>query len=288
MRLFSFLNVLLVGNSLSLALYLISPGASQAQSLTNLNSKQLKNQSSISRLNAKQISEQKTARYFESIRKSPPKLLAFLLKMPKGGDLHNHLSGAVYAESYIQWAAEKSLCVNRATMVLTKSPCDSALNQVTASSALSDAVLYRQMIDAWSMRYWQYSGQNGHDRFFDAFGKFGPANSGQTGKMLAEVASRAAKGHVIYLELMLTPDGGVSSQIGQKVGWNGSFENGLTALKQNGIAEAASAGIKALQDAEAEKNTLLKCGTPQEDAGCSVTIRYVSQVSRGAALVQLG
>ena len=42
--------------------------------------------------------EQKTAGYFESIRKSPPKQLAFLLKMPKGADLHNHLSGAVYAE----------------------------------------------------------------------------------------------------------------------------------------------------------------------------------------------
>jgi len=42
--------------------------------------------------------EQKTASYFESIRKSPPKQLAFLLKMPKGADLHNHLSGAVYAE----------------------------------------------------------------------------------------------------------------------------------------------------------------------------------------------
>ena len=27
--------------------------------------------------------------------------------MPKGGDLHSHLSGAVYAESYIQWAAAK-------------------------------------------------------------------------------------------------------------------------------------------------------------------------------------
>ena len=53
--------------------------------------------------------EQRTARYFESIRKSPPQELAFLLKMPKGGDLHNHLSGAIYAESYIQWASDNGL-----------------------------------------------------------------------------------------------------------------------------------------------------------------------------------
>jgi len=50
--------------------------------------------------------EAATARYFASIRNNPSLLLAFLADMPKGGDLHNHLSGAVYAESYPQWAAE--------------------------------------------------------------------------------------------------------------------------------------------------------------------------------------
>src|SRR6266853_5063919 len=70
-------------------------------------------------------SEQRTARYFESIRKSPPQMLAFLLKMPKGGDLHSHLSGAVYAESYIQWAADNGLCVNTTTMALS-APAPSA------------------------------------------------------------------------------------------------------------------------------------------------------------------
>src|SRR5712691_1537103 len=57
-------------------------------------------------------SEQRTARHFESLRKSPPQLLAFLLAMPKGGDLHNHLSGSIYAESYVQWAADGGACVN--------------------------------------------------------------------------------------------------------------------------------------------------------------------------------
>ncbi len=38
---------------------------------------------------------------------------------------------------------------------------------------------------------------------------------------------------------------------------------------------------------EAQKNQLLKCGTQQADAGCSVTIRYVSQVSRNSSLGQV-
>src|SRR5258706_10654515 len=76
--------------------------------------------------------EQRTARYFESLRKSPPQLLAFLLEMPKGGDLHSHLSGAVYAESYIQWAADGGACVNTATMGLSLPPC--VAGQVPAST----------------------------------------------------------------------------------------------------------------------------------------------------------
>ena len=237
--------------------------------------------------------EQKTASYFESIRKSPPKQLAFLLKMPKGADLHNHLSGSIYAERYIEWAAEKGLCVNNRTLALvvpaSPSKCDT--DQTPANTALTNSVLYRQMIDAWSMRNWQLSGQSGHDHFFDAFGVFGPATYNNSGRMLAEAVKSAARGRLTYVELMLTPDGtptGVaSSQIGQKVGWDGNFAGTLSKLKANGIEEAAAVGIKNLQAMEAEKNQLLKCGTPQADPACAIPIRYVAQVSRNAALGQV-
>lgn len=234
--------------------------------------------------------EERSARYFESIRKSPPQMLAFLLKFPKGGDLHSHLSGAIYAESYVDWAAKKDLCVNQVTMTLSApsgAPCDQASGQLSVSTALSSPVLYRKLIDAWSMRYWQYSGQNAHDQFFDSFGKFSPAAWGQTGAMLAEVTSRAARGRVSYLELMLTPDEGKSSDIGKQVGWDGNFESTLNKLKANGIDGAVATGIEKLKAAEAEKNRLLNCGTPQADPGCAVVIRYIAQVSRGSALGQV-
>ena len=233
--------------------------------------------------------EQKTASYFESIRKSPPKQMAFLLKMPKGADLHNHLSGSIYAERYIEWAAEKGLCINTTTMTLavpaSPSQCDS--DQTPANKALTSSVLYRQMVDAWSMRNWQLAEQSGHDHFFDAFGRFGPATYNNNGRMLAEAVKSAARGRLSYVELMLTPDGTatgvVSSQIGGQVGWDGDFQGTLNKLKANGIDNAAAIGIKNLQAMEAEKNQLLKCGTPQADPGCSVTIRYVAQVSRNSA-----
>src|SRR4030095_12396013 len=215
--------------------------------------------SSIQAQQGRPNAEQRAAARFESVRKTPPQLFAFLRQMPKGGDLHSHLSGAVYAESYVQWSAQKGLCVNQTTFVLSQPPCDSNSGQVPVANALTNPVLYRQLIDGWSMRYWQYSGRNGHDTFFDAFSLFGPATYGQLVSMLAEVVSRAAAGNVSYLELMLTPDGGAASAIGTQVGWDGNFEGTLTKLKSNGLSNAVAAGVKAIRDAEAEKDRLLKC-----------------------------
>src|SRR5689334_18844129 len=89
----------------------------------------LQAQSARGRSNGGAAPEQRAARYFDSIRKSPPQMLAFLLQMPKGADLHNHLSGSIYAETYVQWAAAKGLCVNQSSMALSTPPCDQASGQ---------------------------------------------------------------------------------------------------------------------------------------------------------------
>jgi len=161
-------------------------------------------QPAAARNSAANSQEQKTAAYLETVRDSPAKLWAFLLGMPKGGDLHSHLSGSIYAESYIQWAAEYGLCVNNQTMALsvppTKSACDPKQNQIPANTALTNSVFFQQLVDAWSMRNWQFSGETGHDHFFNSFGRFSPATWDSTGRMIAEASSRAAHGHVLYLE----------------------------------------------------------------------------------------
>src|SRR6185369_10984479 len=64
--------------------------------------------------------EQRTARHFQSIRNQPDRLQAFLKSMPKGADLHTHLSGAVYAETFLSWAAKARMCVDPTTFVVSK------------------------------------------------------------------------------------------------------------------------------------------------------------------------
>src|SRR5947209_7223383 len=118
-------------------------------------------------------SEQKAARYFESVRNQPSLLMDFLKRMPKGGDLHNHLSGAIYAESFVRWAAQGGLCVDRATSSMVAPPCDPAKDRPPASAAYQDQALYSQLLDAFSMRGWFPARESGHDHFFATFGKFG-------------------------------------------------------------------------------------------------------------------
>ena len=54
----------------------------------------------------------RTERYLDTIRTRPAKLRAFLNAMPKGADLHNHLSGAVPTETLIGYAVRDGLCID--------------------------------------------------------------------------------------------------------------------------------------------------------------------------------
>ena len=232
--------------------------------------------------NERRASEQKTAQYFESIRTKPLELQAFLKQMPKGGDLHSHLSGAIFAETYIQWAAKKGLCVDEKTFLLSGMPCDESSGRPAVNRALTDTTLFRRMVDAWSMRNWHSSGQSGHDKFFDTFGRFGVATDGKLGDMIVEVASRAALNRVTYLELMLTPDDGRSGEIGKQLRWNDEDDFGKMReeLLAKGISRAVEEGRLALDAAENRKRQVLKCDTEQAAPGCGVTIRYIVQIMR--------
>ena len=239
-----------------------------------------------------QTAEQRTSNYLESIRKSPPLMEAFLREMPKGGDLHNHLSGAVYAESYLQFAIHDQICVDRKTLAFVAPPCDESRNTVPADRALTDALLYQEIIDAISMRdFHPYSepglSESGEDHFFATFGRFGMVSRVHTGEMLAEVASRAGRQNESYLELTVGLDH-AAAVLGSKVGWSDDFDLMRQKLSDAGIQRAAEAVRTALDQAEAEKNRLLNCSdSAHADPGCKVTIRYIHEVYRGTPKEQV-
>jgi len=246
---------------------------------------------------AASFTEARTARYFDSIREDPNLLVAFLLQMPKGGDLHSHLAGAIYAETLIDWAGQQNACVDPTTYYLTPS-LKLATNDpycpaptVLAETARKNTTLYRGMIDAYSMRNWQLSDQSGHDHFFDTFDKFGAATHGNTGAMLAHTAARAASQKEIYQELMFTPTGKafgdmLGSEAVKKIPLpddapTETFTRLRQAYLENGMGASVTEAIALTDSAEEIRQKQLKCGSGQADPGCDVTQRYLFQVLRG-------
>ena len=114
---------------------------------------------------------------FESARDNHTELRAFLRRMPKGGDLHTHLAGAVYAERFIAWGAQERLCVNLADVLLSKPQCDRP-GDVPAADAMRDQKLYDSLVNAFSTRAFvpTVTVPTDHDKFFAAFDKFAAAS----------------------------------------------------------------------------------------------------------------
>ncbi len=235
--------------------------------------------------------EQRTARAYEAARANPLDLRAFLARMPKGADLHYHLSGGIYAETWIRDAAADGICVDLAHLSFVRRqsaarPAGSQTacgnGQAPAAKAFTDQNFYDALVDAFSMRSFVASaGVSGHDHFFDTFGKFGGASPRHAGEWLDEIAARAASQNEQYLELMQTPDFSHTARIAREVGWIDDFGRMRAELLARGLRDDIAVASAARDAAEASRRKIEHCDEPQEAPACKVTIRYLYQVLRG-------
>jgi adenosine deaminase len=246
--------------------------------------------------------ELRTAHAFDAARKlGTPALYAFLAPMPKGADLHMHLSGAVYAETFLRDAVRQNLCVDTAALKLTlplatdgKAGC--ATGQVAASTVLMDQHLYDELVDSFSMRgFVPTPGVTGHDQFFATFARFGAAKN--PGEWLDEVATRAAAQNEQYLEIMQTPTFSNAAKLGYQIGWPADSTESITpeklaalrsALLASGLKSEVATDTKELADAKAERNRIEHCNEPQPIVDpthprferCTIQIHWLYQVLR--------
>jgi adenosine deaminase len=254
-------------------------------------------------------SEQKATRALEAARKNPLALHALLETMPKGADLHMHLSGAIYAETFLRDAAADLLCVNLAKVKFEKNVGTSkslpaqaicAEGSVPAADVFKNQELYTSMIDTFSMRsFVPVSGRSGHDQFFETFGHFGGVEKNHVGEWLDEVASRAAAQNEQYLEIMETPSFSAAAKLGYQIGWPArpasarvSAEDDVTGttpaelaklrdqLLAGGLRDEVATDRREYEDALADRSQIEHCGQPDAKAGCSVAIRFIYQILR--------
>ncbi|HEX3684418.1 MAG TPA: hypothetical protein VHU83_17920 [Bryobacteraceae bacterium] len=222
-------------------------------------------------------------RTLSELRNSPPELYAFLFRMPKGADLHNHLAGAVYAESFIQDAAAEALCIDDHTRSFAPPaappPPHCTEGQTPAGRALEDNQLFGSLVDSLSMRAFVAGRESAHDHFFAAFDKFDAVSHEESGPHAAEVTRRAAEQNESYLELMAVSGGGSVSALGKQVGLKGGFDVAASKLRQAGLAGLVQELKARVDQMEQQRRASLQCPAADSPA-CHVTVRYIYQVLR--------
>lgn len=220
-----------------------------------------------------------TGKYLDSIRDDPIALGEFMRAIPKGGDIHNHLSGAIYAESMIGWGAADGLCIETVNYFSSFPPCTGG--QVPIANALTNNILYNQIVAAWSMRdFVPGPGLSGHDHFFASFDKFSATQSQHKGDALAEVATRAESQNEHYLELLYTAQFSRVNALANQVGLSSDFAATRDALLAGGMSDIVAAASAEMDGIYAQFDTALACGTEAADTACDLPIRFDYQVLR--------
>jgi adenosine deaminase len=223
----------------------------------------------------------RTARHLASLQGQTARQADFLRDMPKGGDLHTHLSGSVYAESYLRWAVEDGLCVRRSA----RGPAAAALRRrggdpargggLRGRHALRNA-LHRRLLDA---EFRPSGSRSGHDHFFATFSAFDALPS-RAGDMLAEAVTRLADQNTWYLESMQSLGVGGARRLGHTAGWSDDLAALRARLPEAELDALVTAARARLDAEELRMRALLRCDAPDPAPGCRVTVRYVVQVIR--------
>ena len=153
-----------------------------------------------------------TKNYYEALIRTTPTPLAqlnlFANQLPKGGDLHHHYSGALYAETYLDWVEKKEYCVVRATfnvnfVVSAQKPDPECLS---AAQIRADDTLYRQLLQHWSNKDFSnhfHLTTPPDVQFFNTFNYFTAISKVFYAEGLRVLKDRAKNENVQYLETML-------------------------------------------------------------------------------------
>lgn len=239
-------------------------------------------------------------------------LSKFIEDIPKGGDLHNHLSGAVYPQNLIRYAQSDSLkpywCVKKTT---NKNDSYMVFNARSKRDCLGKrgyllryvkkrSSLYQNLLSSWSMNYFSYlPPEFGHQHFFSTFNRFNALVSYKQYRpiILADLMQQASNEHIRYIEFMISP-GQTQSLPNSTANFTKKYLTRFPAnltktevLKATDVLNINKFSKKVVKDniikptesmlMEAKK--ILNCDTPSAEAGCEVLIRFIYQVKRTAS-----
>jgi adenosine deaminase len=221
----------------------------------------------------------------------------FVTALPKGGDLHHHYSGAIYAETYLDWVGRRNYCIYRDNNPLlqaqkyrieVKSDLLPAAKAICASAdeVRQDNGFYRELLQRWSDKDYDnhYHEQTPPDQqFFDTFGYFGPISNEYAHEGLQWLKDRAKAENVQYLETMFKS--GPNVAIAAK---NADVDALSSASGDAQIEQVLQSYFDALNSDASTAAKISAYVKTVEDAAAGIddadfTMRYQAYASRGSA-----
>ncbi|SFQ13258.1 adenosine deaminase [Nitrosomonas cryotolerans] len=131
----------------------------------------------------------------------------FFTNMPKGGDIHHHYTGSIYAETYLDWVKQENWFIDKCTFKIVMPSETSKCELLTVDALIKDNESYRKLLTLWSDKDY---GNHFHDQpppdsaFFNTFDYFGPISNENMDIGINIIKQRAIKENVSYIETMLT------------------------------------------------------------------------------------
>lgn len=137
--------------------------------------------------------------------------------LPKGGDIHHHYTGSVYAETYLDWIGQQGFCIYRESDSTKKQEkfriesrpaflTDENKSCLKADAIRKDNLFYRELMSTWSVVDF---GNHVHPQvapdqhFFNTFGYFSGISKYSTNVGLKILKQQAKAENQQYLETML-------------------------------------------------------------------------------------
>jgi len=155
----------------------------------------------------------RTSAFYDSITHKETidvaRLNLFFTRMPKGGDIHHHFTGSIYAETYLDWVASKHWYIDQCSLriVKSKSAETATCPALNVKQLLQDNASYRRLLSLWSDKDYanHFHDQPAPDsNFFNTFSYFGPISNAYMKHGLALIKQRAVKENINYIETMYT------------------------------------------------------------------------------------
>jgi adenosine deaminase/adenosine deaminase CECR1 len=243
-----------------------------------------------------------TKRYYDSLINGTPQLAELNLLttlLPKGGDIHHHYTGALYAETYLDWVEKQKFCVydnddaehgHEKFRINTSTNASGEKDCLTAAQIRKDDGFYRELLTHWSDKDF-----SNHDheqsppdkQFFDTFGYFSPATGYPASVGLAILKQQAKADNLQYIETMLKGAPSVD---------NPEFSTRINQLAPDADGVEVNAALAAYADfldhdaTAQQKVTDYKAALVNYAAGiddADFTLRFQSYVSRNSPPAQV-